>query len=360
MPDDQARGVEARVERSGGDLCLITGASGFIGGHIAERLRRDGRPVRCFVRPTSDTSLLDGLGVELARGDLSSADSLVRAARGCRYVVHCGALVSDWATVEEIRRVNVAGTRYLLEASLAASVERFVHLSSTDVYGHPGGRAVEETHRPKRFRNWYAQTKLEAEHEVRRMQATSPLELVILRPATVYGPRSEEVVGEMAAAIRAGHMLLVDRGRSVAGLTYVENLVDATILALGDDEAPGQAFNVADGLAITWRQFLDDLADGLDCPRPRWSLSYGMANGLALSLEHAYRLLRRTTRLSTPPLLSRQAVQVLGTDQRFSNRKARAVLGWEPQVDYAAGLEATLTWVREKHLAKTANGRSDR
>ncbi|MBV8943080.1 MAG: NAD-dependent epimerase/dehydratase family protein, partial [Solirubrobacterales bacterium] len=207
--------------------------------------------------------------------------------------------------------------------------------------------------------NWYAQTKLEAEDEVRRVQETGALELVIVRPATVYGPRSEEVVGEMAAAICAGHMLLINRGRSVAGLTYVENVVDATILALGDDEAPGQAFNVTDGLAVTWRQFLDDLADGLGCRRPRWSLPYGLANGLALSLEHAYRLLRRTTRLSAPPLLSRQAVQVLGTDQGFSNRKARTVLGWEPRVAYAAGLEATLAWVREEHLAKIAHGRSD-
>ena len=138
--------------------------------------------------------------------------------------------------------------------------------------------------------------------------------------------------------MRSGNMLLVDRGRAVAGLCYVDNLMDAAVLALRHEAAPGQAFNVSDGLDVTWKEFTDGLAEGLGYSQVRWSMPYWMANGIGFSLEHGYRLLRRTTRLSTPPLLSRQAVQVLGTDQDFSNRKAREVLGWEPRVDYAAGL----------------------
>jgi nucleoside-diphosphate-sugar epimerase len=329
----------------GGDLCLVTGASGFIGGHLVERLVGEGHRVRCLVRPTSDTALLTQLGVELVQGDVTSADSLPAAVRGASHVIHCAAMVSDWGTVEEIRRVNVGGTRSLLEAASAASVRRFVHVSTTDVYGYPGGRAVEETHPPGRFRNWYAQTKLEAESEVRRIGERAGLEHVILRPATVYGPRSEEVVGEIARAIRGGRMLLVDRGRAVAGLTYVANLADAAVLALAHRSAPGQAFNVTDGLQVTWRQFVDDLSDGLGCRRVRWSVSYGVAAALGVSLEVGYRLARTTTHLKTAPLLSRQAVQVLGRPQDFSNHKARRLLGWEPRVAYAAGLEATLAWL---------------
>jgi nucleoside-diphosphate-sugar epimerase len=334
------------VDPSRDDVCLITGATGFIGGRLAQRLVREGYSVRCLVRASSDTSLLDELDVQMAVGDLTGARSLACAVEGCHYVFHCGALVSDWATTEEIARTNVEGTRNLLEASVGASVQRFIHFSTTDVYGYPDGAAIDEEYAATRFRNWYAQTKLDAEAEVRRVERVDALEAVILRPATVYGPGSTDVIGEIARAIQGRHMLLVNGGRAVAGLCYVENLMDAALLALRHEAAPGHAFNVSDGLATTWREFTDDLAEGLGCPKVRWSLPYWMANSVGFSLEHAYRLLRKTVGLHAPPLLSRQAVQVLGSNQDFSNRRLRETLGWEPRVDYATGLEATLTWLR--------------
>ncbi|HZL54917.1 MAG TPA: aminotransferase class III-fold pyridoxal phosphate-dependent enzyme [Solirubrobacteraceae bacterium] len=340
------------LERSGDDVCLVTGATGFIGGRLAQRLLQEGYQVRCLVRPGSDTSLLESLDVELAPGDLASRHSLTRAAKGCRYVVHCGARVSDWGTAAEIERTNVGGTRNLLEAAADATVQRVVHFSTTDVYGYPGGVAVEETHTGGRFRNLYAQTKLAAEAEVRRIERSRGLDAVILRPATVYGPRSTDVVGEIARAMRGGNMVLVDRGRAVAGLCYVDNLVDAAVLALRHEAAPGQAFNVTDGLSVTWKEFTDGLAAGLGYAPVRWSMPYWMALGIGYSLEHGYRLLRATTRLEVAPLLSRQAVHVLGRPQDFSNRKAREVLGWEPRVDYATGLGNTVAWLCEEHLER--------
>jgi ornithine--oxo-acid transaminase len=332
------------IDHSRDHVCLVTGASGFIGGHLAERLVQDGYQVRCLVRPSSDTSLLDQLDVEIAEGDLTSPASLDRAAEGCSHVLHCGALVSDWATPKEIAEINVEGTRKLLKACVKASVERFVHFSTTDVYGYPSGAAVEETYAGTRFRNWYSQTKRAAEAEVWRVQG---IETVVLRPATVYGPRSKEVVGEIARAMRNGNMLLIDRGRAVAGLCYVDNLVDVALLALHHDDAPGHAFNATDGLPVTWKEFTEGLAEGLGCSPARWSMPYWMASGIGFSLEQGYRALHRVTNLTTQPLLSRQAVHVLGRDQDFSNRKAREVLGWEPRVDYPSGLSATVQWLRE-------------
>ncbi len=338
------------IDRSRQGLCLISGATGFIGGHLAQRLALEGYRVRCFVRTTSDTSLLDELEVEITVGDLTSSDSLARAVEGCRYVFHCGALVSDWATTEEIAEINVGGTKKLLDASVGAGVQRFIHFSTTDVYGYPGGTAIDETHTATRFRNWYAETKLAAEAEVRRVESAYALDVVILRPATVYGPGSTDVIGGIARAIRAGNMFLVDHGRAVAGLSYIDNLIDAAVLALRHDGAVGQAFNVTDGLDITWKEFTDGLADGLGCSRVRWSVPYWVANGIGFLLEHGYRLLRKGTRLRTQPLLSRQAVHVLGTNQDFSNRKARELLGWEPRVDYASGLAATVDWLQTEHF----------
>ncbi len=119
----------------------------------------------------------------------------------------------------------------------------------------------------------------------------------MLRPATVYGPGSVEVVGEIAKAIRGRHMLLIGGGRAVAGLCYVENLLDAIVLALDAPVAPPGPFNVTDGLDVTWRRFTADLASGLGAPPPRLSLPYRPAAALAWALESAYRLARRATGL---------------------------------------------------------------
>lgn len=328
------------------DLCLVTGATGFIGGHLVRRLVADGHRVRCLVRPTSRTEPLQRLDVELAIGDLTDPDSLSRAARGASHVLHCGALVSDWATVPEIRRVNVEGTRHVMQAALGAGVAGVVHFSSTDVYGHPSSsREIDEGEPPSRFSNWYSRTKLEAESEVRRAADTGGVRAVILRPATIYGPGSVNVVGEIARAIRSRNMLLIDRGRAVAGLCYIDNLLDAAMLALRSPSAVGETFNVTDGLETTWRQFTGDLARGLGHPEPRLSLPYPLARGLGLTMEQTYRLLRTSTRLQTPPLLSRQAVDVMGRDQSFSNARIRQRLGWEPRVNYEGGLRATLDWL---------------
>lgn len=151
---------------------------------------------------------------------------------------------------------------------MQASVERFVQFSTTDVYGYPGAAAVGEDNPPARFANWYAETKRAAESQVRRVEQ--------------------------------------------------------------DRAAPGQAFNVSDGLPVIWKQLTDDLADGLGCGPVRGSMPYWAAQGLGFSLEQSYRVRCRTTRLRTAPLLSRQAVHVLAKDQDFSSRKARELLDWGP------------------------------
>jgi ornithine--oxo-acid transaminase len=338
------------VDGSRDDVCLVTGATGFIGGRLASRLTSEGHPVRCLVRDSSDASALEDLGVEIAVGDLTSPRSLARAVESCDFVFHCGALVSDWATTEEITQTNVVGTRNLLEASATASVRRFIHFSTTDVYGHPDGGAIDETYANGRFRNWYAHTKRSAEGEVRRIEDASDFDAVVLRPATVYGPGSRDVVGEIANAMRRRSMLLIDGGRAVAGLCFVDNLVDAALLARTHAAAPGRAFNISDGLSITWRQFTDGLAEGLGFSKVRWSVPYWMAHGIGHSMEEGYRLLRRTTGLSSRPLLSRQAVQILGRSQDFSNLQVRELLGWQPRVGYESGLQATLDWLRRDYL----------
>jgi nucleoside-diphosphate-sugar epimerase len=333
---------------------LLTGASGFIGGRLAARLVDEGHAVRCLVRASSDTAALEALGpgIELVVGDLTDRTGLERAVAGRELVIHSAAMVSDWGTVEEIRAVNARASAELATVAAAGGVRRFVHVSTTDVYGNPGGRGVDETFVPVGFANWYSETKREAEAALTRISAETGMELVILRPATVYGPGSRDVVGELMTAVRGGYLPLIGGGRAIAGLVYVDNVVDAVLLALSRPEAAGETFNVTDELSVTWRQFLADLARGMGYRSPRIRLAPKLALGLGIGLEEGYRRVRGWTGLSLAPLLSRQAVQVLAVDQDFSSAKLRRVLGWSPTVDYPGGLSATLTWLREDFFAE--------
>jgi nucleoside-diphosphate-sugar epimerase len=331
---------------AGAERHLVTGASGFIGGRLALRLHAEGRRVRALVRASSDRRALEQAGVEIAVGDLRDLGSLARACDGIDTVFHCAALVSDWASVKEIRTANVHGTRNLLASAGGAGVRRVVHVSTTDVYGHPGTPVDEDCRGSESFANWYAETKRGAEALALRAHSAGQVEVAIVRPATVYGPGSREVIGEIARALRNGQMLLIDGGRPLAGLCYVENLLDAMLLAATAAAAAGQAYNVSDDLDVTWRRFTDDLAAGLGVRPARWSLPYPLALALGAAMEHGYRGLRRATGLTLPPLLSRQAVQVLGRSQDFSTRRLRQQLGWEPRVGYEQGLELTLAWLR--------------
>src|SRR5262249_6690999 len=114
--------------------CLITGATGFVGGHLAEACHRRGMTLRTVARPNSDTRALEELGVQVLRGDLTDVRLVRQAIRGTALVLHCAAKVGDWGPVEEYRAVNVEGLRHLLEACKGQPLERFVHLSSLGVY----------------------------------------------------------------------------------------------------------------------------------------------------------------------------------------------------------------------------------
>lgn len=342
----------ARQER-----ILLTGGSGFVGGHLAERLVADGHHVRCLMRETSKVARLrsltaegDGPGTELVHGDLTDPASLAAAVEGVDAVVHSAAVVTDWATVEEIRSANVDGTRDLVAAAVRGGVRRFIQISTTDVYGYPGNH-IDEEFTPSGFANWYSQTKREAEAIVRTGCDAGGVEYVILRPATIYGPRASDIVGEIAKGLLGHYLPLIGGGNIIAGLCYVENLAEAVSLALDHPAAAGQTFNVLDGESVTWRQFLWDLARGIGARPPLLRLSYRVAWTLGVGLEESYRFARRLTGLTMDPLLSRAAVHVMGRPQDFSNRRLRETLGWEPRVGYPDGLAATLSWLREDYLA---------
>ncbi len=332
---------------------LVTGASGFIGGHLARALVAAGDQVRILVRPTSHTRHLADLPVERCLGDMTDPASLRQAVAGMERVFHCAAIASDWGDPAVFRATNVDGTHHLLRAAFDAGIKKFVHISSTEIYGHPDYPATEDA--PYRYRGWpYCDTKIDAEEQAWAF-ARRGLPLTIVRPATVYGPRCQFII-EFVEVLQSGQMILVDGGRRNAGLVYIDNLCDLLLLAGVPEAGLGRAYNVADGLDTTWEQFINALAGMLGQAPVRRSVPRRLAYAAGWMLE-AWGRLRK---LSSRPLITRMAVEFTGTDQGFPNDRARKELGWHPRIDFDTGMSRVQSWLHEEgylqmsHVAHTA------
>ncbi|MGH9586417.1 MAG: NAD-dependent epimerase/dehydratase family protein, partial [Acidobacteriaceae bacterium] len=235
----------------------------------------------------------------------------------------------------------VRGTRMLLDvARHATRLRRFVHVSTTDVYGYPSVPCA-ETGALKDAGMPYNQTKILAEKAVWEAQQNG-LPVTIVRPATIYGPRGKAFVSDIAALLRKRQMISIDGGRATAGLLYVDDAVDAIIAASRSPAAEGRAYNLSDGSGTTWKEYVSALACGLGCKLPWIDLPFRTALGIARTMETPFRYLPMPGR----PPLTRHAVFLLGRDQEFPADKARAELDFAPKVSMGEGIARSVYWLK--------------
>ncbi|WP_229926064.1 aminotransferase class I/II-fold pyridoxal phosphate-dependent enzyme, partial [Streptomyces longispororuber] len=323
---------------------LVAGAGGFIGGHLTHRLVERGHRVRALVRAGSDRSGFAGAdpdAVEVAVGDLDDPESLRRATAGVRHVYNCTGLSADWGPWDRFRQVNVDGSRRLVEAAAhAGTVERFLHVSTTDVYGYPV-RPGDESTPPRDIGLPYNRSKLLGEQAVREAAARALLPLTVVRPVSVYGPRSKDFVVEIATLLLARQMVYIRGGDVPAGLLYVRNAADAMIAACGAQAAAGGTYNLRDPERTTWRAYIEALARGLGVKPPSLSLPAPLARGVATLSEGVYGALRITAR----PVLTRHAVHLFDRDQSYAVDRARDDFGFKSEVTFEEGVRLTLDWL---------------
>ncbi|MFJ9790854.1 NAD-dependent epimerase/dehydratase family protein [Streptomyces globosus] len=334
---------------------LITGATGFLGGHLADACLRSGHGVRALVRPGSDTDRLRALpGVELVTGDLTRPDSLRRAADGCEAVLHSAARAVDHGTRAQFTEANVTGTLRLMDAARAAGARRFVFVSSPSALMHlrEGDRLGidETTPYPTRWFNDYCATKAVAEQHVLAAD-TAGFTTCALRPRGIWGPRDHAgFLPRLMGALHAGRLPDLSGGRRVlVSLCHVDNAVDACLRAAVSAPAErigGRAYFVADAETTDLWPFLADVAARLGCPPPAPRIPLPAGRALAAAVETAWRLRPdAAARARTSPPLSRYMMALLTRSTTYDTTAARRDLGYSPVRTQEDGLRDLIRWV---------------
>ena len=325
-----------------GKTALITGATGFIGGHLARRLQRDeGVQVRALVRSPQKAEPLKALGVEIIPGDITDPDAVREAMRGAQIVYHAAAWADEQGDKEAVWAVNVGGTQNMLDAAVAEGVERFVHLSSCAVYGSLQQLDIDETSPPRMTGRIYHDSKVAAEERAFVAYQEHGLPVVIPRPSQVYGPGSPQFTIRVIEAVKAGKVILVDGGKHYFKPIYIDNLIDALVLCARVDAAIGQAMNITDGGPVPWKDFFEAygrMAGVESFP----SAPYPAAYAYAIFKEIMSKLTGKRSSIN------REVIKTFHSHNSFSNAKARRILGWEPAVDFEEGMRRTEAWLREE------------
>ena len=326
---------------------LVTGATGFTGGHLATTLARLGHDVRALVRPRSLTRFAASeaatAGVAAAPGDLADAAAVREAAGGVDVVYHIAATYREAGQPDAAyRAVNVDGTRHVLEAAQATGARRVVHCSTGGVHGHVEHPPANED-APFSPGDIYQDTKLEAEQLAREFGQTRGLDVVVARPIGIYGP-GDMRFHKMFQGIARGRFPMLGSGEVFYHLTYIDDLVEGFRLCGEVPAAVGRTYLLAGPTYTTLNELAATMARELGVRPPRWRLPVWPFWTAGLLCEMVCVPLR------IEPPLYRRRVDFYTKSRAFDTTRARQELGYSPQVGLADGIRRTIAWYREQGL----------
>lgn len=325
---------------------LITGATGFIGSHLAEVLKDKGWDVRALVRPTSDTEFLKKIEVETAVGDVRDKDSVKKALDGREIVFHTAALVGEWGSPEDFININIGGMRNVIEACDETGVRRLIDVSSVSVHGYEGFNRDTEESPFVSYGTMYGDSKLEAEKLLWEAHAQGKIEGTSIRPAMVWGPRDRAFMTKMLLLIMKKRFAYIDNGKHIAGLAHVRNVCDALLRAAQTPAAAGKAFIINDDDETTYREVVEKLCEELRLKKPKLNISYGTAKVLANISEKYYR--RKGSKEA--PMLTKMGVACIGNDISFDCSRAKALLGYAPRYFFPQSLPEYIDWFKSQYM----------
>ena len=313
---------------------MVTGAAGFIGRRLVQRLLGEGKRVVAFDIVACPESLAEQDLLDWIQGDITVYGVVQSAIHTCRTVFHLAAMVGDWGSAELHEAVTVTGTKHIFDAALACEQRpKVVLASSIVVYGDQIGKGLVHEGLPlgKTF-GPYSESKQAQEYLAQRY-IQQGMDIRVVRPANVYGAGSKPWVEELSKELKKGVPALVSGGDFDAGLVHVDNVIEIMIRAARCAAAKGQIFNAADEEGVTWKRYMTDIGAICGAPAPR-SMPKALARYLAFTLERSYKVLK----ISTRPPITFEALNLIGSKHDIDMSKTKHDLGYSVVTSYAQGL----------------------
>jgi nucleoside-diphosphate-sugar epimerase len=324
-------------------VSLVTGASGFVGSHVLDALLAEGGAVRALVRDSAAAQDQRQAGAEVLVGDVREPNVLVEAVEGVDVVYHCAAAVGPGFSPHEIRDIGLNGVRHLLQALRQAGAGRAVLLTSVNVLGTRHLDLAGEDTPCRCSSDAAADVKIEIEALAREYEQGHGVDVTILRPGLIYGPRDRHNVPQMIRALRRGQFAFIGSRDNVAPIVHVSDVVQAILLAGRTPASRGRVYHITDGSRTTIGEFIDHLADLIGCPPSRKIFPYAVSYLGCLLFES---LARMHLYHGRPPI-ARSSLRHLGTSRSFSIERASRELGYRPRVPYPEGLNTAVKWSEE-------------
>ncbi len=319
---------------------LVTGASGFVGGHIVQALRAHGLAVRCLVRPTSRLDFIRPTAAELARGDVTDAATLEPALEGIDAVVHCAG-VTQAPSRSEYFRINEGGSRNLYAACSRRKnqISKIVHISSLAALGpSTDDRSLTEESTPHPVSD-YGESKLASQRLAESFMRELPIGIVM--PPAVYGPRDDGFLIYFKL-VRRGFMLLLGREVRHVSLIYVKDLAEAVVSVLCSDRAAGKAYLVEDGCTQTWTSVALAIGHAMNREPRSICLPIPLAKSIGAIGDFGSKITGKTWLLN-----SQKVREFLQKAWVCSSQRLRDELDFRPQYSLERGIRETLSWYRE-------------
>ncbi|HVY22674.1 MAG TPA: NAD(P)-dependent oxidoreductase [Steroidobacteraceae bacterium] len=318
---------------------LVTGASGFIGQHVVQRLLARGHQVVATTR--GDNYMEDQNGVIVIRNLDLGIHNLASILENCNAVVHCAARAAPWGRRRQFLQDNVVATQRLIDAARdAGSVRRFIFLSTPSIYFRFADQENigEEFSPPTNWVTHYAETKWLAECIALKARELGP---IALRPRAVFGTGDRAIVPRLLAVARSGYFPLPNQGKARIDVTCVDNVVDAVELALSASvSAEGYAYNISNGTPVVVRDLLERLFEILGCNVQFIPFSRSVGLGIAAVIESVAGMLPG----NPEPRITRYGIGLLGFSQTLDISKAQRELGYAARVSIDDGLEYYARW----------------